>query len=429
MQSSSFTRKADVTHILLFGAAVVIAAQIHISILTNNFVISIGIVLFSVFIFLFHEIPLLPITALSGVGVFLSRVLLNWLSTHTFAGSFQAYFPETIFYISYGLLFYLYARHCHFQLDRQKSLPPLFVIDYCANLTELLLRLGSQAFLPRIQASILLTALMRTLLIWAILSGLSHYKFILLNREHAERYQRLILLISKLNGEVIWMKKNTALIEETMNTSYRLYSDMKKQNLDDALCVTALGVAKDIHEIKKEYMMILRGLADALDLNLQDEGMYLSDLLSLLQMSTSSAAAESGKEIQFHIHCENTLFTDKHYFLLSIFRNLFTNALEAAVTDTVKISFSQTVSGDRYHFEVTDNGPGIDPDNMEQIFTPGFSTKINYETGEISRGLGLNLVKDLIRNQMHGTISVTSHPGSTTFFIDIPKAELEASTI
>ena len=27
---------------------------------------------------------------------------------------------------------------------------------------------------------------------------------------------------------------------------------------------------------------------------------------------------------------------------------------------------------------------------------PGFSTKINYETGQVSRGLGLSLVKDIV---------------------------------
>lgn len=44
---------------------------------------------------------------------------------------------------------------------------------------------------------------------------------------------------------------------------------------------------------------------------------------------------------------------------------------------------------------------------MEQIFEPGFSTKINYETGEVNRGLGLSLVKDFIELRLGGT-----HPGN-----------------
>ena len=59
--------------------------------------------------------------------------------------------------------------------------------------------------------------------------------------------------------------------------------------------------------------------------------------------------------------------------------------------------------------------------DMEQIFEPGFSTKINYETGEVNRGLGLSLVKDFIELRLGGTIRVTSVPGKTVFTLTIPK--------
>ena len=74
-----------------------------------------------------------------------------------------------------------------------------------------------------------------------------------------------------------------------------------------------------------------------------------------------------------------------------------------------------------YVIEVEDHGPGIDPEDMEQIFEPGFSTKINYETGEVNRGLGLSLVKDFIELRLGGTIRVTSVPGKTVFTLTIPK--------
>ena len=61
------------------------------------------------------------------------------------------------------------------------------------------------------------------------------------------------------------MKKNTELIEKTMELSYKLFSEMQKQNVDRELSQTALAVAKDIHEIKKEYMLILRGISEAME--------------------------------------------------------------------------------------------------------------------------------------------------------------------
>ena len=46
---------------------------------------------------------------------------------------------------------------------------------------------------------------------------------------------------------------------------------------------------------------------------------------------------------------------------------------------------------------------------------PGFSTKINYETGQVSRGLGLSLVKDIVESELGGSISLTSEDGCTDF--------------
>ena len=105
---------------------------------------------------------------------------------------------------------------------------------------------------------------------------------------------------------------------------------------------------------------------------------------------------------------------------MSVFRNLFVNAIEASKTNVIHIVVHQNITEDYYQFVIEDDGPGIASDYMEHIFSPGFSTKINYETGEINRGLGLNLVKDLIENQFGGLVRVTSRPGQTIFTITIP---------
>ncbi|KLG17637.1 histidine kinase [Enterobacter roggenkampii] len=64
--------------------------------------------------------------------------------------------------------------------------------------------------------------------------------------------------------------------------------------------------------------------------------------------------------------------------------------------------------------EVSDDGPGIDPTQLESIFTKGFSTK-----GE-NRGVGLFLARQQIQN-LGGDISAESEPGVfTQFFVHIP---------
>lgn len=422
-------KASKLKQILSFSIFIILLAQINLDIFASNFRVSMGILLLPILIFLYQKIAVLPITLLAGAGVYLSRVLIYSLQYGFAPHTLADFFPELIFYYVYGSLFHLYFRKHDFKLPHKGCYIALFFMDYLANLTELICRLQLDAFSASFQINILFVALARTLILWAVLTGLSQYKFLLISAEHAHRYQRLILLISKLNSEVIWMHKNTAMIEDAMAKSYRLFSQLQESKVDPELTQDALTVAKDIHEVKKEYLMILRGISEALELNLHDGEMVLSDILTVLQNSMLMLSAEKGKKLEFQITTETNFKTDKHYFLLSVFRNLFTNAVEANQSDSILLSFSQQMQEGHYIFDITDDGPGIPKENIDQIFHPGFSTKINFQTGEISRGLGLNLVEDIVKNQFQGTIQVESQPGKTTFTITIPKEQLEVQPL
>ena len=410
------------SQILIFSLIVTLSAQININLFSSNFKISIGIIMCSVFLLLLGEYDIVPIAFLSAAGVFISRIGGYWFDSGSPLTSTKDAFPEMIFYLTYGIIFWLYFKRKHFEWN-VSCFPFLFVFDYISNLMELILRPGIGIFSLKSQLTILLVAAFRTVTILLIYLVLRYYKFNLLKKEHSQRYQRLLLLISKLNGEVLWMQKNTGLIETTMNTSYRLYQQMQELGMDEELSKQALNVAKDIHEIKKEYFLILRGLSEAMDLNLDDEGMYLQDILHVLKNTLSASMAENHRSLVMDINLEENLYTENHYFLMSIFRNLFTNAIEASKNSTVTLQVTQTTAKDGCHFIVTDDGPGISSEHLNQIFQPGFSTKINYDTGEINRGLGLNLVQDIITNQWNGTIYAESHPGKTSFFFFIPREQ------
>ncbi len=77
-------------------------------------------------------------------------------------------------------------------------------------------------------------------------------------------------------------------------------------------------------------MKLLRGISEAMNLNLENNGMYISDIVNLLEGSTSDEATEKGKTVIFNNNFDENLYTDKEYFFMSIFRNLFTNSVEAA---------------------------------------------------------------------------------------------------
>jgi len=109
--------------------------------------------------------------------------------------------------------------------------------------------------------------------------------------------------------------------------------------------------------------------------------------------------------------------------LTEVFLNLFTNARHAMVqahgrgTLTVETT-SRSTGPDKDHLEirVTDDGPGIAPDQLTRIFDPFFTTK---PAGE-GTGLGL-FVSHQIVTELAGTLTCESALGSgTTFIIQLP---------
>ena len=421
-----YVMKKQLGKILFYSLAIILTAQLSMNLFIADFKISLAIICFALFLFLSDSFPLLPVTFCTAFGVYISRALLYWFRHGDFTGTARAYLPETVFFICYGLLIFLYQKlSAEHPLNQNHAFLPLILIDYTANLAELIVRLGGGAFHFKTQGSILLIAVLRTLIIWCILTAIHRYRHFLLDREHEDRYRRLVLLISKLNGEVVWMRKNTALIESTMSTAYALYEHLKDYDHESDTASMALHVARDIHEIKKEYLLIMRGISEALNEELTSDGMYLRDLFEILKDALMLLAKEHHVELQMDIVCSDNPYICQHYSLMSIFRNLFINALEAADGSKAWIQVLQQSCGDDMIFTVTDHGPGIAPEYINEVFETGFSTKINYSTGEINRGLGLNLVQDLVENQFRGKIELTSIPGQTTFTITIPANNLK----
>ena len=93
--------------------------------------------------------------------------------------------------------------------------------------------------------------------------------------------------------------------------------------------------------------------------------------------------------------------------------NLLLNALQA-IDKNGKITVTVKPQGATAVVEVTDNGRGIAPDHLPNIFRPFYTTK-----GE-GTGLGLSLARRIVEDH-HGRIDVTSAVGKgTTFAVVLP---------
>jgi two-component system, NtrC family, nitrogen regulation sensor histidine kinase NtrY len=96
--------------------------------------------------------------------------------------------------------------------------------------------------------------------------------------------------------------------------------------------------------------------------------------------------------------------------------NLIKNAKEALVNSSpAKITIKCYAQNSQLIIEVIDNGPGIEPEAIEEIFIPFYTTK------EQGSGIGLSLSRQIIQ-QHGGSIKAFSKPGEGCRFIIVLKS-------
>jgi signal transduction histidine kinase len=103
-----------------------------------------------------------------------------------------------------------------------------------------------------------------------------------------------------------------------------------------------------------------------------------------------------------------------------VFDNLARNAAEAMKESgrlTVKASSARPWR-DWVRVEVVDNGPGIPPRLLPNIFKPGYTSK----SSDANLGFGLSWVRNYLES-IGGMIDVKSRPGRTCFSVTLPVAE------
>jgi nitrogen fixation/metabolism regulation signal transduction histidine kinase len=124
-------------------------------------------------------------------------------------------------------------------------------------------------------------------------------------------------------------------------------------------------------------------------------------------------AMENTDHIRFTLRCpdEATFWQADENLLKQVMVNLLKNSVQALENrENAKIELSvKHESGHKPEICVRDNGPGISPEIIDQIFVPFFTTR------ESGSGIGLSLSRQIMR--MHrGTLTVHSVPEKETIF-------------
>ena len=116
------------------------------------------------------------------------------------------------------------------------------------------------------------------------------------------------------------------------------------------------------------------------------------------------------KSVEIALHKDASLPEVEHDSdqIHQVLLNLLLNSLQA-IDNNGKIAVNVKLQADMAVVEVADNGRGIAPDHLPNIFRPFYTTK-----GD-GTGLGLSLARRIVEDH-HGRIDVSSAVGQGTIF-------------
>lgn len=408
---------------------VALASQVNIGLINSDFRVSAGIIFFVAFLFYYHELRPVPTGILSGIMVYLLRLIVHYITNGNLNNVIISYQLEILFYAFYSIIYSLLINK-----GNKNNINFIFFImvisDFGANLIEVAVRatIDTSPSPWKVGATLFLVSVVRSTIVWLVLNGLKYYRMLLMKEEHENRYKRLLWLTSQLKTEMYWIEKNMDHIEKVMSESYELFEKINLNEDKESWGNRALNIARDVHEIKKENGLVIRGMKQITENELKDKGMDFKDISSILSETMKREIKGLDKDINLVFEMGEDFYTSKHYYLMSMLRNLIMNSMDAIPNSQkeAKITVTHEIAGKEHHFIVSDNGTGIDEEGLNHIFSPGFSTKINYNTGEVNRGLGLSIVKYIVEEQLGGKVKVGSTLGDgTSFYISIPRRSLE----
>ena len=187
-----------------------------------------------------------------------------------------------------------------------------------------------------------------------------------------------------------------------------------------------------VSTIMESSESLLRILQDALDLSraeageldLHPEPTPLRALMDDVQALWAPRASQDDVTLMVSYEGDTELaaVTDGMR-MKQLFNNLIGNALKFARNGVVEARLKAVATGDRIHLEarVRDDGPGVDPDRVDEIFDP-----FVHGSGPDGAGLGLAICRQIVE-RMDGRIWAENNPGrGATFAFDLDVDRTEA---
>lgn len=185
-------------------------------------------------------------------------------------------------------------------------------------------------------------------------------------------------------------------------------------------------VDNELTRIKQNADYLNNIITDILSLPMQGQKFDLDDVMDLVCLTTTlidnytQEASEKHVSIQFACDLDEALVATHGNMLLGVFENILRNAL-AYTADSTKIQIEINQIGNQFSVLVSDQGPGVNTEHLENIFKPFFRTDEARTRESGGYGLGLAIAHRSVL--LHGgEISAINNPGGgLTLKVTLPQ--------
>lgn len=185
---------------------------------------------------------------------------------------------------------------------------------------------------------------------------------------------------------------------------------LRRSTLDQFVADARLGAEVLVRNLTRAGELVRSFKQVAVDqASAQRRRFVLLEVVSEILVTLNPAIRKSGCAVRVNI--DRALEMDSYPGPLGqVFSNLIVNAMTHGFAEgsagTLQIA-ARALDSQEVEILVSDDGAGIDAENIKRVFDPFFTTRL----GQGGSGLGLHIVLNIVTSVMGGKVDASSHPG------------------
>ncbi len=209
-------------------------------------------------------------------------------------------------------------------------------------------------------------------------------------------------------------------------TNIRLYTEELIEGLAD-MSETERGEA--LSTVSQETRRLERIVSDMLSmseieagkLSIVQDDVRLDDVLAVLRQDYAAQAREGGLTLEFDLGPKLPVLRGDRDKITLAMHNLVSNAIKYTPPGGV-VRVSADCEGERFVFEVTDTGIGVEPDQLERVFERFYRCRDQRTSHVAGTGLGLSLARDVARLHGGDVLAESVPDKGSRFILELPTA-------